>query len=76
MAAMPRILVATSEGLRAFDERGRDDGTELAGRSVTAVVRDGSQLWAIVESAEIWHAPKASGASSRSSMVRAPAASR
>jgi hypothetical protein len=58
IAAMPRILVATSEGLRAFDERGRDHGTELAGRSVTAVVRDGSQLWAIVESAEIWHAPE------------------
>jgi hypothetical protein len=54
---MSRILVATRDGLHTFDERGRPASTDLAGRSVTAAVRDGPQLWAIVDRAEIWHAP-------------------
>jgi hypothetical protein len=53
------ILVATRDGLHGFDERGREQGTELAGRSVTAVVRDGPQLWAIVDGVQLWHAPAA-----------------
>jgi hypothetical protein len=52
-----RILVATRNGLQTLDEHGRDDGTDHAGRSVTAVVRDGPQLWAVVDRREIWHAP-------------------
>ncbi len=32
---------------------------QLAGRSVTAVVRDGPELWAIVDRSEVWHAPEA-----------------
>jgi hypothetical protein len=55
---MPRILAATRDGLRAFDEGGREVALELPGRSVTAVVRDGPQLWAIVDRAEIWHTPE------------------
>ena len=55
---MPRILVAGSDGLRTFDARGQElDTTQHAGRHVTAVVRDGTQLWAIVDGAELWHAP-------------------
>ena len=55
---MLRILVATRDGLRAFDERGHDETVQHVGRSVTAVVRDGPQLWAIVDGAEVWHAPE------------------
>lgn len=55
---MPQILVATRDGVHRFDERGQEGGTELAGRSVAAVARDGPQLWAIVDRAEIWHSPE------------------
>jgi hypothetical protein len=55
---MLRILVATREGLRAFDERGHEEAAQPAGRDVTAVVRDGPQLWAIVDRAEVWYAPE------------------
>jgi hypothetical protein len=54
---MVRIVVGTQDGLHTFDERGHGGPVEL-GRSVTAVVRDGSQLWAIVDRAEVWHAPE------------------
>ena len=56
---MLRILVAARDGLHAFDERGREQGpAQHVGRPVTAVVRDGPQLWAIVDRAEVWHAPE------------------
>jgi hypothetical protein len=55
---MVRILVATRGGLHAFDEHGREGPVDHAGRPVTAVVRDGPQLWAIVDRAEVWHAPE------------------
>ena len=54
---MPRILAATTDGLHAFDERGNTDPVQHAGRSITAVMRDGPRLWAIVDGSEIWHAP-------------------
>jgi hypothetical protein len=54
---MPRILVATRDGLRALDTRGHGGAAQHEGRSVTAIVRDGPELWAIVDRAEIWHAP-------------------
>jgi hypothetical protein len=53
---MVRIVVATSDGLHTFDERGHAGPVEL-GHDVTAVVRDGPELWAIVDRAELWHAP-------------------
>ena len=53
---MPQILVAARDGLHTFDERGQEVPTQHGGRPVTAVVRDGPQLWAIVDRAEIWHA--------------------
>jgi hypothetical protein len=52
---MLRILVATRDGLHTLDERGHQAAAQHAGRPVTAVVRDGSQLWAIVDRAQIWH---------------------
>jgi len=54
---MARILVAAQDGLHPLDERGHEGAVQLEGRPVTAVVRDGSQLWAIVDRTEIWHAP-------------------
>jgi hypothetical protein len=54
---MLRILVATREGLHTYDDRGMEGPKQHAGRPVRAVVRDGPQLWAIVERDEIWHAP-------------------
>jgi hypothetical protein len=54
---MVRILVGTRDGLYTFDERGHAGPVELE-RDVTAVVRDGPQLWAIVDRAEVWQAPE------------------
>lgn len=55
---MPRVLVAARDGLHTFDERGVEGEIHHPGRPVTAVVRDGSQLWVIVDRAEVWHAPE------------------
>jgi hypothetical protein len=55
---MPRMLVSASDGLHTFDDRGQKGPTQLAGRSVTAVVRDGPELWAIADRAQVWHAPE------------------
>jgi hypothetical protein len=55
---MPLILVGTRDGLRTIDDRGAGAPLQLAGRSVNAVVRDGPQLWAIVDGSEVWHAPE------------------
>jgi hypothetical protein len=52
---MLRILAATRDGLHTLDQRGHEAAAQHAGRPVTAVVRDGSQLWAIVDRAQIWH---------------------
>jgi hypothetical protein len=54
---MPRILVATRDGLHSLDADGHRMGVAHAGRSVTAIVRDGPQLWAIVDKSEVWYAP-------------------
>jgi hypothetical protein len=53
---MPTTLVATRNGLRSFDDEGGAGQIDHAGRSVTAVARDGSELWTIVDGSEIWHA--------------------
>jgi hypothetical protein len=55
---MPEILVATRDGLHMFDQRALEVAVRHAGRPVTAVVRDGPQLWAIVDGAEVWYAPE------------------
>ena len=55
---MPRILVGTRDGLLTIAVPGPVEPLELAGRSVTAVVRDGPQLWAIVDRSEVWYKPE------------------
>ena len=53
---MPRIITATRDGLRTFDEGGHEGSPVDLRRDVNAVVRDGAELWAIVDRAELWHA--------------------
>jgi hypothetical protein len=52
---VPRILVATQDGLHTLGADGQSAGPSFAGRPVTAIVRDGSEPWAIVDGSEIWH---------------------
>ena len=52
------ILAATRDGLHGFDDQGNPQPVEHTGHSVTAVMRDGPQLWAILDGAAIWHAPE------------------
>lgn len=52
---MPRILVATTEGLHELDDRAVPGSVHHAGRAVTMVAQGGKQLWAIVEGSEVWH---------------------
>ena len=54
---MRRILVGTRDGLMTIDDGGSVGPVQLPDRSVAAVVRDGSELWAIVDRSEVWHAP-------------------
>ena len=54
---MRRMLIGTRDGLRTIVERGPVGPLLFADRSVTAVARDGSELWAIVDRSEVWHAP-------------------
>ena len=56
---MLRILAATRDGLHTLDQSGHQTAAQHAGRSVTAVVRDGPQLWAILDREQVWHAPEA-----------------
>jgi hypothetical protein len=56
---MRRTSVGTRDGLLTIGDRGPVGSPQLAGRSVNAVARDGSQLWAIVDRSEVWHAPEA-----------------
>ncbi len=53
---MLRILVATRDGLHPFDDRGRPGEVQHLGRSVTAVAPARSDVWAVLDGSEIWHA--------------------
>jgi hypothetical protein len=55
---VPQILVAARDGLHTFDDQRQEGPTQHGGRPVNAVVRDGPQLWAILDRAEVWHAPE------------------
>ena len=55
---MLRILVATGDGLLTLDQQGHEAAKQHAGRSVTAVVRDGRQLWAILDRTQVWYSPE------------------
>jgi hypothetical protein len=52
-----RILVGARVGLHSIDGDGSSEPAQLADRTVTAVARDGRELWAIVDRSELWHAP-------------------
>ena len=52
---MPRLLVATRDGLHPFDDQGRPGDVLYVGRSVTAVAPARSELWAVVDGSQIWH---------------------
>jgi hypothetical protein len=54
---MRRILVATDDGLLTIADDGAVGPVQLPGRSVHAVVRDGPELWAILDRTEVWYAP-------------------
>jgi hypothetical protein len=51
-----RILVGTNDGLHVFGPDGRRSGSELLGRQISALAPQGSELWAILDHAEVWHA--------------------
>lgn len=55
---MPTVLVATDEGLRAFDDGG-PARTDLPDRPVTWVTRARTETWAIVDGSEIWRSENA-----------------
>jgi hypothetical protein len=51
---MPRILVATADGLHTFDGSGREGTLHHARRSVGFVGQEGSELCAVVADSELW----------------------
>ena len=51
-----RVLVASREGLHAFDDRGAPAPVQLAGRAVTTLSPHGPDLWAAVDGSELWRA--------------------
>ena len=53
---MPRVLVATRNGVHTFDDEGRPRSEDHVGRSVTALGRAGAECWGIVDASELWHA--------------------
>ena len=58
---MPRILVATTDGLHELDDRAVLEGVHHTGRAVTTVVQWEKQLWAIVDGSELWHTAEVDG---------------
>jgi hypothetical protein len=50
---MPRILVATRDGMHTFDD-GQPREVDRIGRSVTALGRARDEFWAIVDASELW----------------------
>ena len=51
-----RVLVATREGLHAFDDRGVPAPMQLEGRAVTTLAPHGPDLWAAIDGSELWRA--------------------
>src|SRR6266550_3026270 len=51
-----RVLVASREGLHAFDDRGVPAPVQLEGRAVTTLAPYGRDLWAAVDGSELWRA--------------------
>jgi len=51
-----RVLVASREGLHAFDDRGVPAPVQLEGRAVSTLAAHGRDLWAAVDGSELWRA--------------------
>lgn len=52
---MARLLIAGDDGLRELASDGTPGPIHHAGRKVTAVAREGWELWAVVDDQEVWH---------------------
>jgi hypothetical protein len=50
----PRILVGTESGLRALGVGERPVREAFVGRTVTALARDGTRTWGIIDGREVW----------------------
>jgi hypothetical protein len=58
---MPRVLVATADGLHELGDGAVPGRVHHAGRIVTTVVEWENQLWAIVDRSEVWHTAEVDG---------------
>jgi hypothetical protein len=58
---MPRILVATADGLHELGDGAVPGRVHHAGRVVTTVVEWEKQLWAIIDRSEVWHMAEVDG---------------
>jgi hypothetical protein len=52
---MIHVLVGTRDGLLDLDVDGTRRQTHHAGRDVTAVAPEGSELWAVIDGVEVWN---------------------
>ena len=58
---MPRILVATADGLHELGDGAVPGSVHHAGRVVTTVVEWEKERWAIVDRSEVWHTAEVDG---------------
>jgi hypothetical protein len=58
---VPRVLVATSDGLRSLDAGGSPGPVDHVGRDVTALAADRGEPWAVLDGSELWHAADGEG---------------
>ena len=47
--------MGTQDGLHVFDAAGQRAGVQHPGRELTAIAREGWELWAILDGVEVWH---------------------
>ncbi len=57
-SSVPRILIATQDGLHTLGADGQAAAPSFERKPVTAIVRDRPDLWAIVDRSEIWREPE------------------
>jgi hypothetical protein len=69
----PRIVVGTASGLRRLDATGAQAPEVFAGHTVTALARDGTRTWAVLDGDAIWVA-RDDGAGAAAASVAGPPA--
>ncbi len=52
---MPRILLATPEGIHTFDDGGIPGPVHHAGRDVKTVAPQQNEVWAVIDGSELWN---------------------